>query len=133
METSAWWRRQQSARQSAAEASIEQAAASLRQYYGPLGVVTRGTLDRSAAILKINPRQAAQAARLAELRVHAGVSVPEAEPITDFSALLKNMAECGAASVPDLVHPDAGQFSIIERYASRDDPRKRLDEDAVAE
>jgi hypothetical protein len=132
METSAWWRQRQSARQSAATASIERAAASLREYYGPLGVVTRGALDKSAAILKITSRQAAQAAKLAELRVLDNVSAPDAEPIGDFSALLKYMAECGADSVPDLVHPDAGQFSIIKGYASRDDLGKRLDEAAVA-
>jgi hypothetical protein len=131
MKTSAWWRQRQSARQSAATASIERATASLREYYGPLGVVTRGALDKSAAILKITSGQAVRAAKLAELRVLADVSVPDAEPIGDFSALVKYMAECGADSVPDLVHPDAGQFSIIKGYTSRDDPGKRLDEDAV--
>jgi hypothetical protein len=132
METSAWWQQQQSARQSAAEALIKEAAASLRQHYGPLRAVSRGALDKSAALLKLTPHQAAQAVEMAGLRVLTGVSVPEAAPIAKFSDLLECMAECGAASVPDLVHPGAGPFSIIERYACRDHPSKRLDEDAVA-
>ncbi len=132
METSAWWKQQQSARQSAAQASIKVVATDLQQHYGPLGVVTGGTLDKFAAKLNLTSDQAAQAAEIAGLRVLTSVSLPEAEPIGNFTALVKSMSECGAASVADLVHPDAGPFSIIDRYVCRGDPGKRLDAIAVA-
>ncbi len=41
------------------------------------------------------------------------------------------MGECGAASVPDLVHPGSGPFSIVERYECVSDKTKRLDTVAV--
>ena len=131
METSAWWRQQQSARQLAAEASIKVLAADLQQHYGPLGIVTSGILDRFAAKLSLTRGQAVQAAGSAGLRVVTGVSLPDVEPIGNFTALIDNMLECGAASVPDLVHPDAGPFSIVNRYICHNDPRKRLDVVAV--
>ena len=60
-----------------------------------------------------------------------GISLPEAEPIASFTALLKNMSECGAPSVPELVHPGAGPFRIVERYTCLADPARRLDAVAV--
>lgn len=132
METSAWWRRQQSARQSAIGVSIDNAAVSLKQEYGPLGMVTTGILDQLAAKFNLTRGQARRAAQIAGLQLVTGVPRPDAEPIADFAVLVQRLSDCGAASVPDLVHPGAGPFSIIGRYACRDDPGKRLDEAAVA-
>jgi hypothetical protein len=41
------------------------------------------------------------------------------------------MAECAVASVPELVHPGAGAFRLVERYECLADPGKRLDAVAV--
>jgi hypothetical protein len=132
METSAWWQRQQSARQLAIGAAVETAATSLSEHYGPLGMVTNGILDKLADQFNLPHGQARQAARRAGLRVVPGVPEPDTGPTVDVATLARNLSACGAASVPELVHPGAGPFSIVGRYACRDDPGKRLDEDAVS-
>ena len=127
----AWWEQRQSERQAAAEASMTALAEQLRQAYGQLGVVTAGILSQFAARLGLTEAQAAQAAGRAGLRTVSGVTLPDTEPMPTFAALLKNMSECGAASVPELIHPGAGPFSLVERYACQADPAKRLDAVAV--
>ena len=131
METRAWWHKRQSERQSAAEASIRRLAAELRQAYGQLGVVTSGIVERFAATLDLTEAQAAQAVERAGLTLVAGISLPATEPIPAFTALVKSMSECGATSVPDLVHPDTGSFRLVERYVCLADPARRLDAVAV--
>ena len=51
METRAWWDKQQSERQSAAEKSVTVLSDELRQAYGQFGVVTSGIVDKFAAQL----------------------------------------------------------------------------------
>jgi hypothetical protein len=131
METRAWWLAQQSDQQKAAEASTKVMTDDLRRHYGTLGVVTPGLLDQFAAKLGLTPTQARQAAERGGLKVISGVSLPDTEPIGNFTALLKSMSECAAPSVPELVHPGSGPFSLVERYECRRDPRKRLDVSAV--
>ena len=131
METRAWWEKQQSERQSAAEKSITILADELRQAYGQFGVVTSGIVDKFAAQLGLTGNEAAQAVQRAGLTMVSGVSLPDAEPMANFTALVKNMSECAAPSVPDLVHPGAGPYRIVERYACLADPDKRLDAVAV--
>ena len=133
LESSAWWQRQQAERDSAAESSIQSVAADLRQNYGGLGVVTSGTLDKFAASGRLTSSQAEEAARRAGLNVIGkDVSLPDAAPIPNFGQLVRDMEECGAASVPELVHPGSGSFSIVERYECARDKDKRLDTVAVA-
>jgi hypothetical protein len=132
METSQWWRQRQSARQLAISAAVESAAASLRGYYGSLGMITDGILDKVAAEFSLANSQARRAAEIARLRVVSGVSRPDAEPISGFADLIRHLSDCGVASVPELVHPDGRPFSIADQYACRDDPSKLLDKAAVA-
>jgi hypothetical protein len=131
METRAWWDKQQSARQSEAEKSIAIVAGELRQKYGQFGVVTSGIVEKFATQLGLASGQAAQAVERAGLTMVSGFALPDAEPIASFTALLKNMSECGAPSVPDLVHPGAGPYRIVERYTCLADPARRLDAIAV--
>jgi hypothetical protein len=131
MEKRAWWEKQRAARQSAAEASIARLADELRQGYGQLGVVTGGIVEKFAAKLGLSAPQAAQGVERAGLTLVTGISLPESEPIPAFTALLKSMSECGVTSVPELVHPGAGAFRIVERYVCLADPGKRLDVVAV--
>ncbi len=132
LESSAWWRRQQAERDSAAASSIQSVAEDLRQNYGSLGVVTSGTLDRFAASGSLTSAQAEEAAQRAGLTVIGkDVSLPDAAPLPNFGQLVREMGECGAASVPDLVHPGSGPFSIVERYECASDKSKRLDTVAV--
>ena len=115
METSGWWEARQAERRSAAQASITSLAEELRQRYGQLGVVTAGTVDGFAAKLSLAQADAAQAVKQAGLTLVEGVSLPESAPAPGFEALLKSMSECAAGSVPELVHPGAGPFSLIDR------------------
>jgi len=131
MEKRVWWEKQQAARQSAAEASIARLAEELRQGYGQLGVVTSGIVGKFAAKLDLSVAQAAQAVERAGLTRVTGISLPESEPIPAFTTLLTSMSECGVASVPDLIHPGAGPFKLVERYVCLADPAKRLDAVAV--
>jgi hypothetical protein len=131
METSAWWRARQSDTQRAAVGAIAVMGDDLRRRFGTLGVVSAGMLGQFAAKLSLSAAQADQAAERAGLTVIRGVSLPAAEPVGNFSPLVKAMAECAVASVPELVHPGAGEFRLVERYECLADPRKRLDAVAV--
>jgi hypothetical protein len=131
METRAWWEARQSERQSRAQADITKMADVLRQQYGSLGVVTGGVVDGFAESLSLPAPDAARAVEQAGLRRVAEVTLPESDPIASFPALVKSMQEGGARSVPELVHPGAGEFSLIERYSCLGDPARRLDVAAV--
>ena len=131
METRAWWQARQSDAQQAAEGSIAVMADDLRRRFSSLGVVTSGMLGQFAGKLGLTAAQANQAAARAGLSVMDGVSLPENDPIGNFDALVKAMAECAAPSVPELVHPRSGIFRLVERYECVADPRKRLDAVAV--
>ena len=131
METRAWWEKRQSESQFAVRTSITDLAEELRQRYGQLGVVTTGIVERFAAKLHLTGAQSVQAVQQAGLAIVDAISLPESEPILNFPALVKAMSECGANSIPALVHPGAGEFDLIERYFCRSDPGKRLDVAAV--
>jgi hypothetical protein len=127
METRAWWQARQSDAQQAAEGSIAVMADDLRRRFGTLGVVTSAMLGQFAGKLGLTTAQANQAAQRAGVTVIDGVDLPETEPIGNFDALAKAMAECAVPSVPELVHPGSGAFRLVERYECLADPRKRLD------
>lgn len=131
MESQAWWNDQRSDRQKADQETAKRLADELTRKYGKLGVVPSGTLEQFAKQLGLAPGHALQAAKNCRLSVIADVTLPEAEPIRQFPALVKAMGECGAASVPELVHPGAGPFRIVNRYECLADSRKRLDMTAV--
>lgn len=127
MLTRAWWDDRRSERQSAAKKSIAQLAAELKRRYGKLGVVPGGLVERFADQLGLTSGQAAQAMKQARVTPVNDVTLPSSEPIATFGSLLKAMSECGASSVPDLVHPGAGEFRVVARYECLADPVKRLD------
>lgn len=131
METRAWWQDRQSDAQQAAEKSIALMADDLQRRFAKLGVVSGEMLAQYAAKLSLSAAQADQAAQRAKVRVIRDVTLPTAEPIGNFSALAKAMAECAVPSVPELVHPGSGQFRLVERYECLADSRKRLDAVAV--
>jgi hypothetical protein len=131
MDKREWWQGRQSDRQKAADASITVLADELQRRYGKLGVVSPGILGPFAAKLGLTPEQANQAAERAGLAVIANVTLPAAEPMGTFKALLDAMSMCAVPSVPELVHPGAGTFRLVDRYECLADSRKRLDAVAV--
>jgi hypothetical protein len=131
MEKEKWWKAREAERRSAAQASITSLADELKRSHGQVGVVTAGHVDRFAAKLKLSPADAAQAVKQAGLTLVEALPLPETEPIANFAALLKCMSECAARSVPDLVHPGAHPFKLLDRYVCESDRNKRLDLVAV--
>jgi hypothetical protein len=131
METRAWWEKVQAKRSSANQESMTALADELRQSYGQLGVVTAERAHGLAGAFGLTEADAVQAVAKAGLTLIEGVSLPQAKPIEQFAALLKDMAECAVGSVPDLVHPGSAPFLLLERYACVADPAKRLDVVAV--
>ena len=133
MEKRAWWEARQAERRSAAQESVTSLAEELRRTYGDLGVVTASTLHLFAGKLGLTQADALQAVGRAGLALVDGISLPDSPPLpsASFEALLKAMSECAVSSVPELVHPGAGSFSLIERYACAGAPGRRLDAVAV--
>jgi hypothetical protein len=127
MEKRAWWEAQAAKRKSAAQASIASLAEELKQSHGQIGVVTEGMVAGFAARLNLSAADAQQAVRQAGLKLAQGVSLPESPPFASFPALVKDMAECAVPSVPELVHPGASPFRLLDRYECIADPAKRLD------
>jgi hypothetical protein len=133
MEKQAWWQARQAERRSAAQESVTSLAEELRRTYGELGVVTAGAVGALSGKLGLGQADALQAAKQARLTVVDGVQLPDSPPLSpaSFEALLKAMSECAVGSVPELVHPGTGPFSLIERYNCTGDPGRRLDAVAV--
>ena len=131
METRGWWQARQSDAQQAAQGAIAMMADELRRRFGTLGVVSAEMLGQFAAKLSLTAAQADQAAQRSGVTVIRGVTLPVSEPIGNFSALAKAMAECAVPSVPELIHPGAGTFRLLDGYECVADQRKRLDAVAV--
>ena len=93
MDTRAWWQARQSDAQQAAEGSISVMADDLRRRFEKLGVASSAMLSQFAAKLSLSSAQAHQAAQRAGLAVIGDVTLPVAEPIGNFAALAKAMAE----------------------------------------
>jgi hypothetical protein len=131
MERQAWWQTREAAGRSAAQAAISSMAEALKRSHGQVGVVTAGHVNSFAAKLNLGPIEAMQAVKQAGLDLVESVTLPESEPITSFAALLKCMSECAISSVPDLIHPGAHPFKLLDRYLCQSDHDKRLDLVAV--
>jgi hypothetical protein len=131
MGKASWWQQRQSDQQKTADASITVLAEELQRRYGELGVVPSGMLGHFAENLGLSTAQASQAAQRSGLTVIADVTLPTAEPMGTFKALLTAMSECAVPSVPELVHPGSGTFRLVDKYECLADPLKRLDAIAV--
>ena len=131
LEKRAWWGKRQAERRSAAQESITRLADELERTYGQLGFVTGGTLDGFAGKLGLTRTDAVQAAEQAGLTLVDGVTLPDSVPLANFKELLNRMSECAVSSVPELIHPGAGPFSLMDRYICTSDPARRLDGMAI--
>jgi hypothetical protein len=134
MESAQWWKQAAAAGQQKTDLVIQQHTDNLRQAYGALGVVTAAVLGKNGALLGLPADQAAQAAARAGLSViDDKVQLPDAPPIpeTMFKSLIEEMKSCQAATIPDLLHPRSGQFTIIGRYQCTNNPNLRLDLAAI--
>jgi hypothetical protein len=131
MEKASWWQLRRDEQSAAAQESIGVLAAELRRAYGELGVVTAARAGSLAESLGLAQQDAIEAVGQAGLTLVAAADLPQVSPIATFSALQRDMAECAASSVPELVHPASGPFRLLDRYECVGDPQKRLDVLAV--
>jgi hypothetical protein len=134
IETAAWWQAEQRRGGQEARQRIEDLARLLTDDHGPLGVVTATALEKAAGSTGLTMAQAEQAAALAKLVViPATLTLPDTPPIPSviFSELARELADCEARSVPDLIHPGSGSFRIVAGYECLGDKAKRLDAAAI--
>jgi hypothetical protein len=133
-ETAAWWQAEQQRRDRDVRQQVEELARLLTQDHGSLRVVTAAALEKAASSMGLTTAQAEQAASLASLAViPPSVTLPDTPPISPviFSQLEREMADCEAKSVPDLIHPGSGPFRIVAAYECVGDRAKRLDAAAI--
>lgn len=133
MLTAAWWQQRATAARKAGAARTGEMAEHLKNAYGQLGVVTRSVVDNFALKFGVQPADGVTAAKQAGLSVVHGVELPESPPISapQFKELCLDLGACGARTIPALLHPTSGTFTILERYACGDRPELRLDALAV--
>lgn len=131
--TSGWWQKRAAEEREAAKSRIAEITEYLKTGYGQLGVVTKGVVESFAAKSGVRPADGLEAARQAGLQVVDGGQLPDGPPIekTRFADLCVQLAAAGAKTIPDLLHPGSGPFTLLGRYACLGDPALRLDALAV--
>jgi len=129
----AWWQQRASAAGDAARIRVGEMAGYLREGYGQLSVVTRSIVDDFTLKLGLQPASGLEAAAQAGLTVIDEIALPEGPEIgsTQFKHLGEYLNACAAPTLPALLHPDSGPFTLLERYACLGDPSLRLDAVAV--
>jgi hypothetical protein len=132
MQQKAWWLEYADKRKEASAENVGKFAERLRSAYGSLGVVTGTALDASATAYGASPQQMALAAEEAGLKVVPTRTLPD-PPVkpNHFSAIEVNLNACDARTIPELLHPDSGEFRVLDGYKCVGDARLRLDLPAV--
>lgn len=135
MSTAGWWAERAAAGRKVAETRIAELAEILVAQFKPFGVVTDNVLAEYAKRLELRPADGLQAAQQAGLSVVAAVELPDAPPLasTLTDQLARELAACGARTVPYLLHPGTGPYKLLARFVSLGDPALRLDAVAVRE
>ncbi|HEY0486792.1 MAG TPA: hypothetical protein VGD72_11140 [Mycobacteriales bacterium] len=131
--TARFWENEGSSRRDASAAAIARLAGQLRETYGPLGAVTDGILTQLAGALRLERPQAEAAARQAGLTLVRAVEIPDAPRVPQYGTLTAKLGQASVRSVPALLHPDIGRFSIVDGFAVEGRPGLRLDGAAVDE
>jgi len=134
LESAAWWQEAAAAEAQKAQAAVQALTASLAEDYGKLGAVTAANATAYGSRQGLSAAQSVQAARQAGLLViDDKVKLPDQPPInvTQFNNLVQNLRDGQVKTIPELLHPGSGPFSIVERYSCKRDPALRLDEAAI--
>lgn len=120
----AFWRRRRRDGDRARRRATDQLAAELSGFYGDLGLLTREQLDAAAgAHADLEADQAEQAASAAGLEVVAARELPGVNGASGVSrdavrTLTDGLAAAGAPSVPALLHPEAGAFTLLDAFSA---------------
>ena len=120
----AFWRRRRRDGDRARRRATDQLAAELSGFYGDLGLLTREQLAAAAgAHPDLEADQAEQAASAAGLEVVAARELPGVNGASGVSrdavrTLTDGLAAAGAPSVPALLHPEAGAFTLLDAFSA---------------
>jgi hypothetical protein len=127
-----WWLDYSKKKKEASAENVGKIAERLKSAYGSLGVVTQTALDASAASSGASAQQMILAAEEAGLKLVPSRALP-APPVkaNHFNAIEVNLNACGARTIPGLLHPDSGEFQIMDGYRCVGDAQLRLDLAAV--
>lgn len=127
-----WWLDYAKRRKEASAENVGKIAERLKSAYGSLGVVTQTALDASAASYGASAQQMVLAAEEAGLKLVPSRALPT-PPVkaNHFSTIEVNLNACGARTIPGLLHPDSGEFRIMDGYRCVGDAQLRLDLPAV--
>jgi len=130
----AWWTEQANKKRAADDGNRRQLVDRLKAGYGRLGVISQTTVEATAATFGGTPQQVADVAQEAGLSVVALRPLPEppASMGARFGSLLVNLQGCGARTIPELLHPGSGEFSILSSYKCIGNQELALDVEAVA-
>ncbi len=129
-----WWAEKLAAKQKAAADNVGKLAEQLKAAHSQLGVISQATVDAVADANGVTSQQVANAAREAGLEVVAPRTLPES-PLKGklFDTLEIKLQVCGAKTIPGLLHPEAGEFRILDGFRSVADGSLRLDLPIVKE
>lgn len=129
-----WWADKVQAKQESAAKNVGKLVEQLKAAHGQLGVVSQASIDVVADANGVASQQVASAAREAGLEVVSPRTLPES-PLKGkrFDALEVKLQVCGARTIPGLLHPDAGEFRILDGFKSVADESLRLDLPIVKE
>lgn len=133
MATARFWEDQAASRKQAAAASIARLAGQLNDAYGPLGAVTQGILEKFGSALQLGPTETGAAVRQAGLAIVPAIEVPDSPPVGQYGTLAAKLSQASVRSVPALLHPGLGRFSVVGRFVAEGRPALRLDVAAVEE
>jgi hypothetical protein len=130
----AWWTKRIQQKQESAAKNVGKIVDQLKSAHGQLGVVTQVSIDAVAAANGVASKQVSAAAQEAGLQVVGSRFLPE-PPLKGkrFDTLEIKLQTCGARTIPGLLHPEAGEFRILDGFKSVADENLRLDLPIVKE
>ena len=102
-----------------------------RRIFGPIGAVTWEIAEQLQRTHFLNPVAVDSAISQAGLAVVETIDIPESPPIPQFKRLSDDMSKVPVKSVPELIHPTVGEFTLVDRFASASDAGYRMDLPAI--
>jgi hypothetical protein len=124
----AWWASEAEKETKSAAQNVGKLVEQLKSAHGHLGVVTQTAIDAVADTNGVTSQQVGEAAREAGLHVISPRPLPEsALKGKRFETLEVKLQVCGAETIPGLLHPESGEFRILNGYKNVANEALRLD------
>lgn len=127
-----WWQSAAQRGEQLARRTITQLAEDLAAGYGKGGQITRAQLAAIAGQFPtLSPAQIDEAARQAKLKTVDDIDLPTDSGLdrTSYRTLRARLAEVGASTIVNLLHPDLTKpFTLLPAFSVADEPQRALDE-----